>query len=392
MAEERSVSATAASESVAGNGVRRDAAGNGGQRADAGDGGAGARAGVMRMYQFIYGNWLTMITYVYAELDLARLLRESPKTVAELADATRTNPRALARFLRCAGALGFHMADSSAGRLALTDFGSLLCTDSPVSLRAAARLNGAPYRYQPWGRLLEYVRAGTGRGLSPTWEEGSLSYLKDKPELLEVFEEAMTDLSRTAYGNVDENRVIAESFDFARFRSVLDIGCGNGSLVEAILLAHPALRGALFDLDDVLDGVALPSAGHPNAGRVEKIPGDYSRAVPAGFDAYITKNVIHNLPEHKCRTLLRNVRRAMLADGAGARDRRLVMFELMMPDAGEGDLMTKLVDLNMSLLLDGSDRTAEDYESLLGECGFELLRVHDLPGLERKAIETAVAA
>lgn len=392
MAEELSASATAAHEMAAGDNGQHAAARDGRQRAAAGDAGAGARAEVMRMYQFIYGNWLTMITYVYAELDVARLLRESPKTVAELADATRTDPRSLARFLRCAGALGFHAADASTGRLALTGFGSLLCADSPVSLRAAARLNGAPYRYQPWGRLLEYVRTGTGRGLSPTWEEGSLAYLKDKPELLEVFEEAMTDLSRTAYGNVDENRVIAESFDFARFRSVLDIGCGNGSLVEAILLAHAGLRGALFDLDDVLESVALPSAGHPNVGRVEKIPGDYGRAVPAGFDAYITKNVIHNLPEHKCRTLLRNVRRAMRTGGAGAHGRRLVMFELMMPDAGEGDLLTKLVDLNMSLLLDGSDRTAEDYASLLGECGFELLCVHDLPGLERKAIEAAVAA
>jgi hypothetical protein len=137
--------------------------------------------------------------------------------------------------------------------------------------------------------------------------------------------------------------------------------------------------------------VPLPSAGHPNAGRVEKLPGDYGRALPAGFDAYVMKNVMHNLPERKCRTLLDNTRRAMLAN-SGADDRRLVMFELLMPGGGEGSIITKLIDLNMNLLLDGSDRTAEDYEALLGECGFELLSVRDLPGLERKAIEAAVAA
>jgi hypothetical protein len=349
------------------------------------------KANVTTMYQFIYGNWFTMITYTYAELDIARLLRESPRTVVELADATRTNAKSLERFLRCAGALGFHTTDADTGRLTPTDFGLLLCADSPFSLRAAARLNGAPYRYEPWGHLLEYVRTGTGRGLSPTWEDGSLPYLKARPELLEVFEEAMTDLSKTAYRNVNENHVIAGSVDFKRFNSVLDIGCGNGTLIEEILLTHRDLRGALFDFEDVLANVALPSAGHPNAGRVEKLPGDYARSVPSGYDAYIMKNVFHNQPEHKCRTLLDNTRRAILDGGtAGAADRRLILFELVIPDDGEGNMITKLTNLNMNLLVDGSTRTAGDYETLFNECGFELISVSDLPGLERKAIEAAV--
>jgi SAM-dependent methyltransferase len=371
-----------------------EAVGDGeGGAATNGGSGADVKANVMRMYQFIYGNWFTMVTCVYAELDIARLLRESPRTIEQLAGATRTNPKALERFLRCAGALGFHTADAATGRLTLTDFGFLLCAESPVSLRAAARLNGATYRYQPWGHLLEYVRTGTGRGLSPTWEHGSLEYLKDKPDLLEVFEEAMTDLSKTAYRNVNENRVIAESVDFKRFRRVLDIGCGNGTLIEEIVRANRNVRGALFDLATVLKKVSLPAAGHPNAGRVEMSPGDYCQSVPAGYDAYIMKNVMHNLPEHKCKTLLDNTRQAILdgsPDEGGAADKRLIMFELLMPDEGEGNMTTKLINLNMNLLLDGSNRTTEDYEALLNERGFELLSVSELPGLERKAIEASV--
>jgi hypothetical protein len=45
----------------------------------------------------------------------------------------------------------------------------------------------------------------------------------------------------------------------------------------------------------------------------------------------------------------------------------------------------------MSLLLDGTVRTRENYESLLGEAGFDLVKVTELPGLERKIIEAAVA-
>src|SRR5216684_2442758 len=191
-------------------------------------------ANVRQMYQYIYGNWFTMIAYVYAELDFAQLLREEPRSFAELATLTQTNPRALDRFLRCAGALGFHTTDPETGKLTLTDLGFLLCAESPVSLRAAARLNGASYRYQPWGHLLEYVKSGSGQGLSETWEDGSLEYLKDKPELLAVFEQAMTNLGKSAYQNVNEDQVIAASVDFSRFKRVMDIGSGNGTLLEAI--------------------------------------------------------------------------------------------------------------------------------------------------------------
>lgn len=343
---------------------------------------------VSQMYQYIYGNWFTMITYVYAELDIAGLLREAPRSVAELANLTQTEPRALERFLRCAGALGFHASEPNDGKLALTDLGALLCAESPVSLRAAARLNGADYRYHPWGELLKYVKSGSGRGLSPTWENGSLEYLKDKPELLEVFEEAMTDLSKSAYRNVNEDRVIAENVDFSRFEKIIDIGCGNGTLLEAILLANGSIKGALFDLKPVLEKVALPPANHPNAGRIEKICGDFYHEVPPGYDAYIMKNVIHNHPEHRCRLLLENIRSAMLK-GENTKDKRLLMFEMIVPEKGEENLIAKLIDLNMNLLLGGVVGTRQNYESLLNNTGFELLSISKLPGLERKVIEAA---
>ena len=61
---------------------------------------------VSRMYQYIYGNWFTMITCVYAELDIAQLLKAKPRTTSELAAVTETDPGTLGRFLSCAGALG----------------------------------------------------------------------------------------------------------------------------------------------------------------------------------------------------------------------------------------------------------------------------------------------
>lgn len=349
---------------------------------------AAAEKNVMQMYQYIYGNWFTMLAYVYAELDIAGLLRETPRSATELAVITQTDARALDRFLRCAGALGFHAGDSD-GKLNLTDLGALLCAESPISLKNAARLNGAAYRYHPWGELLNYVKSGSGQGISPTWENGSLEYLNDKPELLEIFEKAMTDLSKSAYQNINENRVIAETVNFSRFENVIDIGCGNGSLLEAILSANRSLRGTLFDLENVLENVPLPPPEHPNAGRVEKIPGNFLQEIPAGYDVCIMKNVIHNHPEHKCRLLLENICKAM-RQGENTKNKRLLMFEMIVPDAGEKNMISKLTDLNMNLLVGGMVGSRQNYEYLLNETGFEIINVTDLPGLERKSIEAAL--
>jgi|LGVF01.1.fsa_nt_gb hypothetical protein len=346
-----------------------------------------------KMYQYVYGNWHTMIAYAYAELGIADLLQESPRTVEEIAALTDTDVVALERVLLCAAALGFHSQDTRTGKLRLSQLGALLSTDSSPSLRAAARLNGSAFRYEPWGCLLKYVRAGTGRGLSPTWECGTLEYLKNKPEHLAVFEEAMTSLGKLAYGGVDEDQVIAETVDFSRFRRVIDVGSGNGTLMEAILIAHRSLKGSLFDLQSVLDNVKLPPADHPNAGRVRKVAGDFYKSIPSGYDAYLMKNVIHNHPEHRIIRILKNIRDALLGREPGKislSDKRLILFEMVMPKEGDGNVICKLTDLNLNLLVGGTERTATDYRKLLSRVGLELLEVCNLPKLERKVIMAGV--
>jgi 16S rRNA G1207 methylase RsmC len=42
--------------------------------------------------------------------------------------------------------------------------------------------------------------------------------------------------------------VIASTYDFGRWGSLMDVGGGNGILLAAILKAHPRLRGVLADL------------------------------------------------------------------------------------------------------------------------------------------------
>lgn len=325
---------------------------------------------VLEMMRLIYGNWQTCVTYVFAELGVADLLSSESQSVGRLARATETDPQAMSRFLRCAAALGFVRTATRSDSLEdhhyeLTDFGELLSSDHPMSQRAAARLNGAPYRYEPWGKLVEVLRTGSGKGVSPAADDGSVGYLSDKPELLAVFNRAMTNLA------VGQNEAMAHSFDFSGFDHVVDIGGGEGGFLGAILQANPGLEGTLLDVD-TYENPALP---HSVGSRLRRISGDFFVSVPASGDLYLMKNVLHNWPEEQVLRLLTSVKTAMRSRDESARDPRdkrlLVIEHLISDDDSQG--VAKWLDLNAMVLVDGAERTLEEYRSIGLKAGFRLI-------------------
>jgi hypothetical protein len=337
---------------------------------------------IQRMRGLIYGNWQTCVTCAFAELGIADLLDGAAMSVVDLAQRTGTHADSLYRFLRCCVQLQFVRVDADTRTFALTPFGALLRSDHPFGQRDAARLNGASYRYQPWGRLVDILRAGSGEGFSETHGEGSLDFLKGKPELLEVFQRAMSNLSTT------EDESIARAYEFGRFRHVVDIGGGHGNFVKAILRSHPGLRGTLFDLGASLDSIGAEPCGVDD--RLARVAGDFFLSVPADGDVYTLKNVLHNWPEDRAGQILRSVRAAVCADGDAARKRVLVIEHLMVEDGESTPSVAPWLDLNFFILVGGRDRTRAEYESLFERAGFSISRL--LPtATGRTIIELAVA-
>jgi 2-polyprenyl-3-methyl-5-hydroxy-6-metoxy-1,4-benzoquinol methylase len=341
---------------------------------------------IFRMYGLIYGNWQTCITYAFAEMGIADLLHLQPKTVKDLKEETGTDERALQRFLRCAATLGFIKSDDESGEYSLTPFGEFLRSDHPYSQRAAARLNGAHYRYQPWGRLVDILKTGNSEGISPTYLRGTLEYLADKPELREVFHQAMSDLS------AGQNDAIALSYDFNRFNHVIDIGCGQGNFIKAVLHANQHLKGTMFDLDLVPISEEEIESGSL-AGRLSSQMGDFFEGVPIQGDVYIMKNVIHNWPENKALQLLQNVHTAMSSTVnhcLSPQEKRLLLIEYLIPE-GDNFSIAKWLDLNFMILIDGAERTLKEYQMLVSRAGFVVTRTLITP-VGRHIIELAIAS
>jgi SAM-dependent methyltransferase len=187
-------------------------------------------------------------------------------------------------------------------------------------------------------------------------------YLHAHPRAAVQFNTAMSASS------VQESLAILEAYDFSDAQSVVDIGGGHGALLAALLRAHPALTGILFDLPSVVAGAVhlLSEAGI--ADRARRAAGDFFDEAPAGGDLYLMKSVLHNWDDVDARRILATCRNAMKPDA------RLLVIERVVPEGNE-PAEVKLFDINMLVIAGGRERSQTEYRTLLEQSGLQLQRV-----------------
>ena len=101
---------------------------------------------------------------------------------------------------------------------------------------------------------------------------------------------------------------------------------------------------------------------------------DFFASVPAGGDAYVLSNILHDWTDEECVQILRVVHAAM-PPGA----RVWVVEKVLDPEpprrpAEQADL--HLLDLNMLVLFGARERTSAEYAALLTAAGFDPPVVH----------------
>src|SRR5262249_50208539 len=87
---------------------------------------------------------------------------------------------------------------------------------------------------------------------------------------------------------------IVAAYDFSGFRTIVDVGGGQGWLFSAILRAVPAARGVLVDVPRVIETARALLAERGVADGCKLVGGSFFESIPAGSDAYVLKWVIHD--------------------------------------------------------------------------------------------------
>lgn len=309
--------------------------------------------------QMIAGNWVSQVIYVVAKLGIADHLKAGPRSVADLAKETQTHAPTLNRVLRAAAGVGV-FTEQSDGVFANTPLSDTLRADTPGSQRAMAIMNGEDF-YSVWGRLLDATKTGEVQ-FDKVYGAPPFDWLQAQPEKAANFDQAMV----SVHGR--EGKAIAEAYDFSKFKTITDVGGGNGSLLIDVLRKHEGVKGLLFDLPGVVERAKPMIAAAGLASRCAVVAGSFFDHIPPGGDAYMMRHIIHDWDEEKCLKILANTRKAMPADG------KLLVIETVIPP-GNTPSMAKMLDLTMLLIPGGMERTEKEYRALFEKAGFTLDRV-----------------
>jgi SAM-dependent methyltransferase len=313
------------------------------------------------LVELIAGKWISQAIAVAAELGIADMLKEGPRSAAEIAKTAGASEDAVFRLMRALASVGL-LSSEPGRRFALTASGNYLRSDVAGSLRGWARFVGHATTWRPWGELAYSVRTGKP-AFDHVFGAPIFDYLGKHADAAEVVNDAMTSSS-----SVDADAV-AQAYEFSGIRTLVDVGGGYGLLLAALLKANPHMRGILFELPHAIEGAAARLQREGVADRCELVSGDFFRSVPEGGDAYLLKLVIHDWDDDRAVQILRNCHRAM-RPGA-----RLILVERVLRSGDELDF-AKLVDLEMLVLTAGGrERGEAEFRDLYAKAGFELTQI-----------------
>ena len=291
-----------------------------------------------------------MALRVAVTLGLPDRLRDRPATSDELAPELEVDPLALGLLLAHLTTLGVTERTKAGHRT--TAFGMLLCADAGNGLANLLHHDTAAGRADlAFVDLLHSVR--TGEPAYPVrYGQSFWADLTEQPHLRAAFDEQMTDRQRDWVPQVVRN------YDWARFGTLVDVGGGHGGLLAAILMAHPGMRGHLVDLEETAAGARAGLALYELGDRTEVTGGSFFDPLPAGGDAYLLFDVLHDWDDEQAHRIL-----ARCAEAAGEGGRVLVVESL----GGSTEF-----DLVMLVHFGGRDRGLHDFEQLASAHGLRL--------------------
>lgn len=313
----------------------------------------------------------SMALRVAVTLGLPDRLRAAA-TAARLAAELGVHPIALDLLLGHRATLGVVERTTTGYRT--TDFGAHLCADADSGLANLLHLESAAGRAELAFVELPHSIA-TGEAAYPRrhghdfWAD-----LAAHPQLRETFDRQMNHRFRA------EIPQVLAGIDWSRFSTVVDVGGGHGTLLAAILTAHPRLRGHLVDLEPTATGARETFRANGLTDRTGVTGASFFDRLPAGAGAYLLVDIPHNWDDEHAHRIL-----ARCAQAARPAGRVLVVEAVGGLHAGTE------MDLVMLVHHGGRERRADEFRTLAAAHGLVLEKAIALTG-RRGLLEFRAAA
>jgi hypothetical protein len=310
-----------------------------------------------RLLELMRGYRQPHAIYLAVQLGIADLVRDGPKSAAELAAATGSHVLSLTRLLRALASSGVFV-EPAPGVFGHSPMSEFLRRDHPDSRVPSISFLGAPYSMQAWSALAHGVKSG-GSAFEHVHGISKWQYNEMHPSEGAIFDQVM------AGARPARVAALLAGYDFSASSVVVDVGGGRGQLLAMVLARHVGLRGVLYDLPGVLLGAPelLEAAGVAARCRVEG--GSFLERVPVG-DTYLLSDILHDWPDAECLAILRACRAAVAPGG-----RLLVLEYVLVPGATPAHIAW--LDLQMLVEFgEGRQRTVDEFRELFQASNFRI--------------------
>lgn len=306
------------------------------------------------------GFYVTRAIGVVADLNLAEHLKNSEKSISELAKLTDTHEESLYRLMRMLASQGIFVEKKN--RIFANNRLSRTLLDQHNSMRHMIihQVNGINWKM--FEELMHVVKTGENAAQKVLGMD-VFEYLEKNPDKNKIYNHAMTNSSLML------SYAILSEYNFSKTKTIIDIGGGQGILLAMILYKYPSIFGKVFDLPHVVEGAKKIAEEYGVVERMETIPGNFFEKIPEGADMYFLKSIIHNLSDDQCIDILSRIKTVLPANG------KILIFEPIVENNNRYSF-AKLYDIQMLVGRNGGkERTEEEFGEMIHKSGLKINKV-----------------
>jgi len=315
---------------------------------------------VEQIMQLTTGHWISQMVFAFVENKMADAFENKAKTAEEIATKCGLEIDSTYRLLRALATVGIVKQDVQNHQLfELTETGTFLTQSHPMSMASKVLLEAGATHVQMWTHLSQYLKTGEHAPSKVFGLDNYFAIFESKPDYVDIFSNAMS-----SYTNDEVQMIHAmETLDFSGIKTMVDVGGSFGVLISAILEKNPEMKGTLFDLESVVSMVEATN-------QLEVIGGDFFTSVPSDKDAYFLKHILHDWDDETCLKILKNIVDVMKHSS------KIFIGEFgPVPNPNEPHL-SKFFDLHMMIVLNGKERTMDEWTNLLKKAGLKINNLH----------------
>jgi hypothetical protein len=317
------------------------------------------------------GFWPSKALLSAVELELFTKLGSDGMTGSQIADTLELNARAIPDFPDALVALELldREGEGSDALYRNTQATAVfLDKASPAYIGGILEMSNARL-YPFWGDLTSALQTGKPQNEIKHTGKAMFEALYSDPDRLEQFMNAMAGIS------LGPIAVLAEKFDFSKYRTLCDVGGATGQLSIIIAGRHPHLRCTSFDLP-VVEPIArrrIEAAGVSE--RVTAVGGDFFAEPLPEADVITMGLILHDWDLEGKMHLIKAAYDALPEGGA------FIVVENLIDDARRENAFGLLMSLNMLIEFgDAFDFTGADFAGWCKEVGFKDTEIVPLAG------------